>query len=509
MPETLAKIKTLAQLSPILRRLREQGKRIVHCHGVFDLMHLGHIRHFQQAKKLGDVLVVTLTQDRWVNRGPGRPVFTQEHRAEAIAALNCVNFVAINDTPLAVGAIQLLRPHFYVKGPDYKDAGKDLTGGIRREREAVEAVGGKLVITDDLTFSSSSLINRHLGGLPPKTMDFLARFHKRHPLDEVLGYLRGASKLRFLFVGEAIIDEYRYCVAIGKSSKEPMLAIKHLETERFAGGIVAAANNAASILKQADVVTLLGDREPHEAFFRDRCCENVRLRCLPKTDSPTIVKRRYIDRYFFTKLLAIYEMNDTPLIVPDNRRLCGLLRKLVPQYDGVVVLDFGHGMLSDEAIEILCSKAKFLAVNTQSNAGNLGYHAASRYRRADFLCMAENEFRLEERDLHSNIRDIVRAVAKKLHCPSAILTGGKFGCLTYSARHGYTEVPAVAHDVVDRMGAGDTFFAVTAPCVAQGAPMDVVGFIGNVAGAEAVATVGHRTFLQRTPLFKHIETLLK
>ena len=509
MPDSSGKIKTLADLAPVVRRLREQGKRIVHCHGVFDLMHLGHIRHFQQAKRLGDVLVVTLTQDLHVNRGPGRPVFRQDHRAEAIAALSCVDYVAINEAPLAVNVIKALRPHFYVKGPDYKVAARDLTGGIELERRAVQSVGGRLVITDDVTFSSSALINRHLGGLPQETTDFLTAFRQQHTIDDVLGYLRGASKMRFLFVGETIIDEYRYCTAIGKSSKEPMLAVKHIETERFAGGIVAVANNAASICKEAAVVSLVGDRDSQEEFLRSRCADNVKLRLLTKHDSPTIVKRRYIDRYFFTKLLAIYEMNDSPLVPADDRKLCATLEKLVPQYDGVVVVDFGHGMLSDAAVDVLCSKAKFLAVNTQANAANQGYHTISRYNHADFLCMADNEYRLEARDRHGDIKEIVRYVAKKLRCPSAIMTGGKFGCLAYSAKDGFVEVPAVAHEVVDRMGAGDTFFAVAAPCVAQGAPMDVVGLIGNVAGAQAVATVGHRSFLRRTPLFKHIETLLK
>src|SRR5581483_12003222 len=144
------------------------------------------------------------------------------------------DYVAVNEQPLAVNAIKTIRPNFYVKGPDYKNASKDLTGGIVVERKAVESVGGELVITDDITFSSSSLINRHLGGLPQATTDFLNDFRRRHTVDETLGYLRAAQKKRFLFVGETIIDEYRYCSAIGKSSKEPMLAVKHLSTERFA-----------------------------------------------------------------------------------------------------------------------------------------------------------------------------------------------------------------------------------------------------------------------------------
>ena len=124
------KIKTLPELAATLAGLRGQKRRIVHCHGVFDLLHVGHLRYFQEAKAMGDVLVVTLTTDRYVNKGPHRPAFTEQLRAEVLAGLECIDFVAINPTPSAIEAIQLLRPDVYVKGPDYKDASKDVTGKI-------------------------------------------------------------------------------------------------------------------------------------------------------------------------------------------------------------------------------------------------------------------------------------------------------------------------------------------------------------------------------------------
>ena len=82
------KIKEIEELAHVLGGLREDNKKIAQCHGVFDLLHIGHIQHLEQAKKLGDVLVVTLTSDKHVNKGPHRPVFGQDLRAQAIAALD-------------------------------------------------------------------------------------------------------------------------------------------------------------------------------------------------------------------------------------------------------------------------------------------------------------------------------------------------------------------------------------------------------------------------------------
>src|SRR5262249_48100141 len=138
------KIKDLHDLAAELSAIR-RGRRVVQCHGVFDLMHIGHIRHFQAAKRYGALLVVTVTPDRFVNKGPHRPVFTETLRAEAIASLDCVDFVAINKWPTAVEAIGLLRPDAYAKGADYRDAAADHTGGIGEERAAVQRAGGQLV----------------------------------------------------------------------------------------------------------------------------------------------------------------------------------------------------------------------------------------------------------------------------------------------------------------------------------------------------------------------------
>ena len=141
MPPT-SKVRDIDALAGVLAGSRS-GKTVVHCHGVFDLMHIGHIRHFQEARKLGDILVVTVTPDRFVNKGPHRPVFTESLRAEAIASLGCVDYVAVNKWPTAVEALSLLKPDIYAKGSDYRDAASDHTGGITRERQAVELAVGR------------------------------------------------------------------------------------------------------------------------------------------------------------------------------------------------------------------------------------------------------------------------------------------------------------------------------------------------------------------------------
>lgn len=503
------KVHSLQDLAGILARLRARGKRVVHCHGVFDLLHIGHIRHFQAARRLGDVLVVTVTSDRHVNKGPHRPAFHENLRAEQVAALGFVDFVAVSDWPTAVQAIRLLKPAVYAKGPDYRIQKDDVTGGIGREKAALAAVGGRFAVTEDITFSSSSLLNRHMPAFTPEQARYLARFGRRYGGTDVLRYLEEARKLKVLVVGEAIIDEYVYCEAIGKSSKDPTLVVKYNSRELFAGGILAVANNVAGFVDRVGVVTFLGTRDSHLGFIRKRLKPNVRPRFLYRRGAPTILKRRYVEGYHFAKLLEVYDLDDSLMGEGDSRRLRAALEREVPRYDAVVVVDYGHGMLDDHAIRVLSRSAKFLAVNAQSNAGNRGFHTVGRYPRPDLVCVAEQELRMEARDRRGDLRQLLLRLARRLGVPRLIVTRGKSGCLCYDRREGVFEVPSFAGTVRDRIGAGDAFLSIAAISVQREAPIEVAGFLGNAAGAQAVATVGHRDSVEKAALFKHLESLLK
>ncbi|MBK24129.1 MAG: hypothetical protein CME70_09030 [Halobacteriovorax sp.] len=155
------KILSLEALFQKANELKETSKSLIHCHGTFDLLHPGHLKYFQEAKGLGNILVVTLTPDRFVNKGDGRPVFNEELRVESIASLEYVDFVALNNKADAVDLLTKLKPNIYVKGSDYKNHEDDPTGMISYEVQAVEENGGKVHYTNGIRFSSTDLINKY------------------------------------------------------------------------------------------------------------------------------------------------------------------------------------------------------------------------------------------------------------------------------------------------------------------------------------------------------------
>ncbi len=506
---TLKKIQSPTALAKIVDDLKKKGKRIVLCHGVFDIVHLGHIRHFNQAKSQGDILIASLTQDKYVKRGPGRPFFNDRLRAETLASLAVTDYVSIIEAPTATDFIFKVKPDIYAKGPDYKAKNKDVTGKIFEEEEAIKAVGGRIFFTEDITFSSSKLINDYLDVYPARTVKYLKAMAKRYPIEYIIESLEALKKLKVLVIGDAIIDEYHYCLPMGKSSKAEIVVNKYRSEEMFAGGALATANNAASICGSVDLVTVLGAKSSHEDFIRKHLGANIKPIFFYRSDAGTIVKRRFVSSESNRKLFEICYMQDVDIEKSLETKIINRLKQTIDRYDLVIVSDFGHGFLTKRIIDFICSKAKHLALNVQTNSANIGFNLVTKYPRANCVCVDELELRYATHERFSDLRTHVKKIYQQLKCEHIIATRGPYGSLCYSQKNGFHETPAFASRVIDAIGAGDAFFAYIAPCFAAKMPQEVVSFIGNAVGSLAVQIVCNREPVSSVDLIKFMTRLLK
>jgi rfaE bifunctional protein nucleotidyltransferase chain/domain len=506
--DVASKIKRLKELAAILKEARRRGRKIVHCHGVFDLVHPGHIVHFKEARKHGDLLVVTVTPDRWVNKGPGRPLFAQQLRLEHLAALTLVDYVALNEWPTAIKTIEMLRPDFYVKGRDYADPKDDVTGKIGEEEAAVKSVGGRLVFTDGFVSSSSHLINRFFSAYPLETQEYLEGLRRLYSADRVMKHLQTLSNIKVLVVGEAILDQYSYCNPLGKTSKDAIVATKFSYEEMFAGGAVATANHVAGFCKEVTLLTNLGPDQRETDFIRGKLQTNVRLEFVRTHDRPTVRKQRFVDPDQLRKMFELQYLNDLPLGTKDERLFSAKLARELSRHDMVIVNDFGHGLLTQGLRREVSACGKFLALNTQSNSANHGFNAITKYPRADYVAIDEPELRVATRDKYGAIPDLAASIREQLKTKLFLVSRGSQGSIVLFD-DGWHESPALALRIVDRVGAGDALFAVTSPCAFRKAPPDLLCFIGNCVGALAVEIVGNREPIQPVALYKFIQTLLK
>lgn len=202
------KILSVDELKKVVLKLKQKGKKIVLCHGVFDLLHIGHIDYFKEAKSKGDKLIVSVTSDEFVNKGPNRPAFNSRERLEAISSLGVVDYVVLSSDPTAINTIKELKPSFYCKGPDYKKNNNDITGEIKNEIKAVKSIGGKVFFTSGKTFSSSKLLNNLDDPNSSSNISTLSSVKKKFSYNKIKNLIEDFSKIKVLVIGETIIDQY-------------------------------------------------------------------------------------------------------------------------------------------------------------------------------------------------------------------------------------------------------------------------------------------------------------
>ncbi len=506
-----AKIRTFAEIEEILAAKRAQGSKVVQCHGVFDLLHPGHIRHFREAKAQGDCLVVTVTPDRFVNKGPGRPAFAEPFRLEALAALADIDFVVLNDSPDAISAIRRVRPSLYVKGIEYQNHAADVTGKITEEVRAVEAVGGAIYYTDDIVFSSSSLLNRYFDAMPPKVVEFMTALKTEHSLSDILNKIEALKDLNVLIIGDAIIDEYQYSSPLGQSGKGLHMVARCLEKDAFLGGSLIIANHVAQFAGKVTLLTALGKQCPYLGFIRNQLAPNVTAEFAYLEDTTTLTKKRYVlkDGKTLTKLFETYAGQEESLTEAQTTQFIDFLRTRGASYDLVIACDFGNGFTNHQLIEAVSSVPAFLALNTQTNSGNRGYNVVTNYRRADYISLNEPELRLSAHDQHSSLEGLAVDISQIMECKTISATRGVNGVLCYSAPNTFLNIPPFATNSVDRIGAGDSYLSLSSLCLAKGYSPLIAGFIGSIAAAMSVQIVGNQESVQKAPLCKFVTRLMK
>ena len=257
-----------------------------------------------------------------------------------------------------------------------------------------------------------------------------------------------ASKKKVLFVGESITDVYHYGRLIGRPPKEPIICIEHQDTQTFQGGVTAAADHARSFVEVVDIAS-----------------------------SVEIRKERFLEQSHYRKLFEVYGgYTKIDIAWPD-----------LSQYDAVIVTDYGHGMLTPELVERICFDSRYLAVNVQTNSGNYGFNLASKYYRADYLCVDEVEARLATQNQHGVLASSLAALSRIAE--KVVVTTGKSGACGYDGQ--FYESEAFTDRVRDTMGAGDAFFAVTACIAEESSLMDLLN-VGNAAGALKAQSVGQK-----------------
>jgi rfaE bifunctional protein kinase chain/domain/rfaE bifunctional protein nucleotidyltransferase chain/domain len=503
------KIINFNDIEKVLKKYKIKNKKIVQCHGVFDLLHIGHLKHFETAKKQGEILIVSVTPDQYINKGFGRPVFKNQQRLESLSSITEVDYVVLNNTSNAVNIINKIKPNYFCKGPDYKNQKDDTTGQIKNEIYAVKKNGGKIIITNDKTYSSSKILNDINSSYSPEQKAFIDKIKNKTNLTNFSTQIKKLENLKVLVIGETIIDKYVFCEALGKSGKEPHLVLRDLYEETYLGGVIAIAKNISSFCKKVTVMSCLG-KDKKLNLVKKRLSKNVSFKYLIKSNSPTIVKKRYLEHISKNKVLGVYSLNDELLNTKEELNFKKMILKEIKKYDVIIVSDYGHGLITDSTAKLICKNSKFLALNAQVNAANTGYHTIQKYNNVDCVVINEQELRQELRNKNEKTESLAKKLAKILNIKNLVITRGSDGAfLLDSKTKNIFYSPAFASKVVDKVGAGDTMLSIISLLIKLKSQHLLSLFLGSLAGAISVEGLSNKVPLSKVKLFKYMEHMLK
>jgi rfaE bifunctional protein nucleotidyltransferase chain/domain len=491
-----------------LRKIRDKKKKIALCHGVFDLVHPGHLEHFNEAKKICDILVVSITSDKYANKGFGKPVFDENLRSFFLSNIKLVDFVFINQAKSSLQVIENLKPNFYIKGPDYSKKKNDIAGNLEKEKLCVEKFGGKLILTKGKTFSSSSLLNQsNLYENSLKITHPEIFINNKLKINIKKNYQESIKKLKkkkILVLGEVILDKYIFCEPLGKPSKESIISVNFNNEKIYLGGVLPIAKIMNEL---SDNVTLVSCYKSLSLLkkIKKSLSRKIKTKLFYCKEYQDIYKTRFVQGSTINKIFEYYKYCGKPI---DDRNLIEFLKKNLSKFDLILVADFGHGVITKNVIKEL-TKSKKISVNVQTNSGNRGFNLFKKYNKSFFLCIDEPEFRLGMSDKFSNLKDLILNKSNKNY-KKITITRGINGSIYYDKLTKELKImPAFNNKTKDTIGAGDTLFAYTSAFHLTSKSSFLPNLVGSIAASLKTNIVGHERIVQENEVFTYLNYLIK
>lgn len=482
------KIKSLEELLLAIGP-RPREKTVIMCHGTFDIVHPGHVRHLMYAKDKADLLIASVTADEHILKANYRPYVPQELRVQNLAALEMVDFVIIDPNSTPIPHIKLLQPDYFARGYEYFADG--IPPKTREEMDVLDEYGGEMVFTPgDIVYSSSALIEAS----PPQLRleKLLALMEsERIDFDDLRAVARGLDGLRVHVVGDTIVDSYSYCSLLGATAKSPTFSVKHDFTERFSGGAAVVAKHVKAAGAEVTFSTVLGGDELKEFVLNDLAKAGVR--CLPFVDHtrPTTYKERFISDG--QKMLQVDRVDNRTISDRALEHVTGALRQTPT--DVAILSDFRHGIFKRQTIGQITAAIPAGALKAADSQVSNRWGNILDFTGFDLLTPNEREARFALGDQDSVVRPLASELFRQARCRYLILKFGERGLIGYRGsgpmpREFFT-IDSFVDRLVDPIGAGDALLAYASLALASTDNIVLAAILGSIGAAVACTRQGN------------------
>mgnify|MGYP002278566151 CR=1 FL=1 len=473
------KIKTADEVARIIGK-RPRDKTVIMCHGVFDIVHPGHVRHLIYAKSKADILIASLTADAHIEKANFRPYVPQDLRAFNLAAFECVDYVLIDENPTPLENLKRLEPDFFAKGYEYADG--NVNPKTQAEIGVIEKYGGEIIFTPgDVVYSSSRLIDLAPPNLQSEKLVALLEAEElgfgdlRNALDKFDG-------VRVHVVGDLIVDSLTTCTMIGGMTKTPTMSVRYERRTDYVGGAGIVAKHLAAAGADVTLTTILGDDSLKDFVLEDLEKTGVKVNAIVSTTRPTTNKNAFVTNGY--RLLKVDTLDNRSISERTLERMCGEISAM--NSDVVVFSDFRHGIFNKHTIPPLTRAIgkdclKVADSQVASRWGNI-----LEFQGFDLITPNEREARFSLADQDTVVRPLATDLYHRARCGVLILKLGDRGILTYRTRpeghpRTFYAVDSLAGAVRDPVGAGDALLAYASLALATTRDDVTASIIGSVA----------------------------
>lgn len=468
-----------------------RARTVVLCHGVFDIVHPGHLRHLSYAKSVADVLVVSVTSDRHVTKGPYRPHVPQDLRAGNLAMLDIVDYVVVCDEARPTAMLSQIRPDYYAKGFEYSSA----RGRTIEEAAVVEAYGGQVLFTaGDVVYSSSALID---SAPPDLRYDRLALVMSAGGVtfDDLLLALNAMAEQRVHVVGDVIVDALLHCAVVGGTTKTPTISVRRERCDQFVGGAGIVAKHMRAVGAQVSLGTVVGNDAGGQFVVDDLEAAGVVLHHVVDNARPTTRKEAVVAGGY--RLLKIDTVDNRTISDRARDQLCEGVAACA-KMSALVYSDFRHGIFNGRTIPafraVLDARRDLLTVADSQVASRWGN--ITDFTDFDLITPNEREARFALADQDSGVRPLASRLYDEARCRTLIMKLGERGMITclgadHESPGSFLVLDSFADRVVDPVGAGDAVLAYAALALRAGRDPVVASILGSMAAGCACESDGN------------------
>jgi len=477
--------------------LIKKNQRVGLCHGVFDVLHFGHSIHFAEAKKYCDILIVSLTVDKFVKKGPLQPFFNSLERANFLLSIKYVDFVYISNSETGEEAINLFEPDYYIKGIDYINKYNDIN--LNNEKKACKKNKTKIIFTKTTKYSSTKIFNNYFNSNSEKKLRIIKKIKNNYSISEINNIFNKISEKTFILTGEPIIDKYQYIDVLGTSTKSPIITSNYVRDEFHLGGTLAAANMISNFSKK--VIFLFPGKKKISSKILKKIHSNVEIENY-NLNFEIPIKTRFVTNIRKNKMFQINRINR---FNPNKFFFYNYLKKInfYQKKYPTLIFDFGLGLFSKKSINKLNCKKIYL--NVQSNSNNYGFNLFSKYKNFSYLSVNLREFELnfaKKIDDYKEIKFLSKDIKKNFS-----VTLGEKGSILINKKN-FFYCPNFYPNAIDTTGCGDAYFIMTSLLISMGYKDELVPFLGNIFAGLHSRNFGNSRFPTRDELLKSVDSIL-